>query len=62
MYFWKLLRLHLALVGYGGKAEGTEASFKYAVMGTVSSTLILLGIALVYSQTSALNMVVVGEI
>jgi len=50
-----------ALVGYGGKAEELEASFKYAVMGTVSSTLILLGIALVYSQTSALNMAVIGR-
>lgn len=50
-----------ALVGYGGKAEELEASFKYAVMGTVSSTLILLGIALIYSQTSALNMAVIGR-
>lgn len=50
-----------ALVGYGGRSEELEASFKYAVMGTVSSTLILLGIALIYSQTSALNMAIIGK-
>ncbi len=50
-----------ALVGYGGGSEELEASFKYAVMGTISSTLILLGIALVYAQTSALNLAIVGS-
>lgn len=50
-----------ALVGYGGKSEELEASFKYAVMGTISSSLILLGIALIYSQTSALNLAIVGK-
>lgn len=50
-----------ALVAYGGRAEEFEASFKYAVMGSVSSTLILVGIAVVYSATSNLNMAMIAE-
>lgn len=45
-----------ALVAFGTEAEELEASFKYAVMGTVASSFILLGIALLYSFTSTLNM------
>ncbi|RPI03277.1 MAG: NADH/ubiquinone/plastoquinone (complex I) [Calditrichaeota bacterium] len=45
-----------ALVAFGCQAEEYEASFKYAVMGTVSSTLILFGIAILYSSTSTLTM------
>ena len=45
-----------ALVAFGTEAEELEASFKYAVMGTVASSFILLGIALLYSYTSTLNM------
>lgn len=45
-----------ALVAFGTEAEELEASFKYAVMGSVASSFILLGIALVYSYTSTLNM------
>jgi multicomponent Na+:H+ antiporter subunit D len=44
------------LVAYGGRAHEFEASFKYAVMASVSSSLILLAIAVVYSATSTLTM------
>ena len=46
----------VALVAFGGRAEEFEASFKYAVMGAVSSTLILIGIAVTYSTASTLTM------
>jgi multicomponent Na+:H+ antiporter subunit D len=45
-----------ALVAFGTEAEELEASFKYAIMGSVASSFILLGIALVYSYASTLNM------
>ena len=45
-----------ALVAFGTEQEELEASFKYAVMGSVASSFILLGIALLYSYTSTLNM------
>jgi len=45
-----------ALVAFGTEAEELEASFKYAVMGSVASCFILLGIAMLYSYTSTLNM------
>jgi multicomponent Na+:H+ antiporter subunit D len=45
-----------ALVAFGIDAESLEASFKYAVMGAVGSSFMLLGIALLYSYTSTLNM------
>ncbi|MDQ7818023.1 MAG: proton-conducting transporter membrane subunit [Melioribacteraceae bacterium] len=49
------------LVAYGRKAEEFEAAFKYAVMGGVSSILVLLGIAILYSATSTLTMAKVAE-
>lgn len=45
-----------SLVAFGTGREELEASFKYMVMGTVASAFILLGIALLYSFTSTLNM------
>lgn len=45
-----------ALVAFGTEHEELEAAFKYAVMGTVASTFILLGIVFLYSLTSTLNM------
>jgi multicomponent Na+:H+ antiporter subunit D len=45
-----------ALVAFGVEAEELEASFKYLILGGVSSTVILLGIALLYSITGTLNM------
>lgn len=43
------------LVAFGIAPDGLEAAFKYAVMGALASAFILLGIALVYAQTSTLN-------
>lgn len=51
-----------ALVAFGTESEGLEASFKYMVMGCVASSFILLGIALLYSFTSTLNMADMGRI
>jgi len=45
-----------ALVAFGVEAEELEASFKYAIMGSLASIFILLGIGLIYSYTSTLNM------
>ncbi len=45
-----------ALVAFGTERHELEAAFKYAIMGTVGSSFILLGIALLYSYTSTLNM------
>ncbi len=45
-----------ALVAFGTESEELEASFKYAVMGSIASSFILLGIAILYSYTSTLNM------
>ncbi len=45
-----------ALVAFGTEHEELEASFKYMVMGTVGSLFVLLGIAIMYSYTSTLNM------
>ena len=45
-----------ALVAFGTDRHELEAAFKYAVMGTVGSLFILLGIVFLYSFTSTLNM------
>jgi len=45
-----------ALVAFGTEAEELEASFKYAIMGSSASLFILIGIGLLYSYTSTLNM------
>jgi len=45
-----------ALVAFGTERHEIEAAFKYAIMGTVGSLFILLGIVLLYSYTSTLNM------
>jgi multicomponent Na+:H+ antiporter subunit D len=45
-----------SLVAFGLEAEELEASFKYAIMGSVASSFILAGIAFLYSMTSTLNM------
>ncbi len=51
-----------ALVAFGTEHEELEASFKYMVMGEVASLFILLGIALLYSFTSTLNMADMGRV
>jgi multicomponent Na+:H+ antiporter subunit D len=45
-----------SLVAFGCDRAGLEASFKYIVLGSVSSSLILLALALMYGVTGALNM------
>jgi multicomponent Na+:H+ antiporter subunit D len=51
----------LALVAFGGRAHEFEASFKYAVMASVSSSLILFGIAVVYGATSMLGLATIAQ-
>lgn len=51
-----------ALVAFGTERHELEAAFKYAVMGTVGSLFILLGIAFLYSYTSTLNMADISRI
>ena len=51
-----------ALVAFGIEHEELEASFKYAVMGTIASSFILLGIIFLYSYTSTLNMADIGRV
>lgn len=50
-----------ALVAFGTGHEELEASFKYIVLGSLSSALILVGIALVYGMTGTLNMAHIAE-
>jgi len=45
-----------ALVAFGTEKHELEAAFKYAIMGSVGSLFILLGIAFLYAYTSTLNM------
>lgn len=51
-----------ALVAFGIEKEELEASFKYQVLGGVSSLFILLGIGLLYWSTSTLNIADVSRI
>ena len=44
------------LVGFGVEAEELEASFKYLILGSIASTLILFGVAIIYSVTGSVNM------
>ncbi len=45
-----------ALVAFGRKAEDLEAAFRYAVLGSLASTLILAGVVLVYAVTGTLDL------
>ncbi|NIP86976.1 MAG: NADH/ubiquinone/plastoquinone (complex I), partial [Planctomycetales bacterium] len=45
-----------ALVAFEGEDEDLEASFKYGVLGGLSSAAILIGISLLYGMTGTLNM------
>lgn len=45
-----------ALVAFGTEKHELEAAFKYAVMGTVGSLFILIGVIWLYARTSTLNM------
>jgi len=50
-----------ALVGFGCEHEELEASFKYMVLGSIASTFILFGVALVYANTGSLNMAYISR-
>jgi len=45
-----------ALVAYNKDKEGTEAAMKYLIQGSIGSSLILIGIALLYGLFGTLNM------
>ncbi len=45
-----------ALVAFGTEAEEMEAAFKYLMIGSIASLLIIFAIALVYGSTGTLNM------
>jgi len=51
-----------ALVAFGTEKHELEAAFKYAVMSTVGSLFILMGIVLLYSYTSTLNMADIARV
>jgi multicomponent Na+:H+ antiporter subunit D len=50
-----------ALVGFGCGSEELEASFKYMVLGSIASILVLFGVALVYGNTGSLNMAYISK-
>ena len=50
-----------ALVAFGTEAEELEASFKYLVLGSVASTLILLAIGFLFGHVSTLNMADIAD-
>ena len=49
-----------ALVAFGGRHEELEASFKYLVLGSIGSSLVLFGIAFAYAATGYLNMAAIS--
>jgi multicomponent Na+:H+ antiporter subunit D len=51
-----------ALVAFGTERQELEAAFKYAIMSTVGSLFVLLGIVLLYSYTSTLNMADMADV
>lgn len=51
----------LALVAFGGRAYELEASFKYAAMASVSASLVLIAVAVVYGSTSCLTMAAIAR-
>jgi multicomponent Na+:H+ antiporter subunit D len=50
-----------ALVSFGVERAELEASFKYVIMGSVSSLFVLIGIGIVYNLTGQLNMALAAE-
>ncbi|MBN1576284.1 MAG: monovalent cation/H+ antiporter subunit D family protein [Chitinispirillaceae bacterium] len=50
------------LVAFGTEEEELEASFKYMIMGSIAGLFILLGIGLLYSYTSTLNMADMAQV
>ena len=45
-----------ALVAFGCEREELEASFKYAILGSVASTFVLLGVVVLYTSFGVVNM------
>lgn len=56
VWFEVLLISSYALMALGGEPYQLEETFKYLVLNALSSTLFLIGVALVYSATGTLNM------
>jgi len=50
-----------ALVAFGVDRSELEASFKYIILGSVSSLFVLLGVGLLYNLTGQLNMALVAQ-
>jgi multicomponent Na+:H+ antiporter subunit D len=50
-----------ALTAYDGKPAGYEAAFKYTVLGSLSSLLILFAIGLLYAQTGSLQFAAIAH-
>ena len=50
-----------SLVAFGCESKELEASFKYLVLGSLASTFVLFGIAILYNLTGTLNMAHVRE-
>jgi len=50
-----------ALVAFGGEHEELEAAFKYLILASIGSTLILFGIAFTYGATGYLNMASISQ-
>ena len=51
-----------ALVAFGTEADELEASLKYLVLGTIASTFLLVGIAIVYNVTGQLNWAKIAQV
>ena len=49
------------LVAFGCESEELEAAFKYLVQGAIASTMILLGVGVIYNLTGTLNMAQAAE-
>ncbi len=55
--FYELLAIaSYSLVAIQGRAAAVAASFRYLLMGSVGSVMMLLGIAIIYTQTGTLNL------
>lgn len=51
-----------ALVAFGTEAEELEASFKYMILSSLSAAFVLLGVGMLYSYTSSLNMADISQV
>ncbi len=56
VFFEVLCISSYALVGYLGNRAGIESSIKYLIQGSIGSSLLLVGIGLIYGQYGTLNM------